>query len=138
MESYICLTAADIRDPVAKPEVNTRYFISGTTKDGCKTVDSIDVYVNYESLIDVPNAFAPDAPGGSNFFVVRKGIVKLKYFRVYNRWGNKVFETFDVDKGWNGSYNGVPQPQGVYVYVIEAETALGKRFYKQGNVTLIR
>jgi gliding motility-associated-like protein len=62
----------------------------------------------------------------------------LKSFRVYNRWGQKVFETQQIDEGWDGVYNDHPQPVGVYVYIVEAVTRSGRYFYKQGNVTLIR
>ena len=62
----------------------------------------------------------------------------LKRFVVYNRWGTKVFETTDINEGWDGTYNGEMQPIGVYIYTIEAITPSGATFSKQGNVTLIR
>jgi len=62
----------------------------------------------------------------------------LNYFRIYNRWGELVFETKQIEKGWDGRYKGKPQLLGVYVYTIDAVTSTGKRFYKQGNITLIR
>lgn len=131
------LTNVNIANPVAQPPVNTRYFVDGTSEGGCKTRDSIDIYVSYESLIDIPNAFSPD---GANKILkpVKRGIVTLKYLRIYNRWGNKVYESSNVDEGWDGTFNGVRQPFGVYMYIIEAETNTGKRFYKQGNITLLR
>jgi gliding motility-associated-like protein len=58
--------------------------------------------------------------------------------RIYNRWGNLIFESKNLNQGWDGSYNGTPQPFGVYVYEIEAVTNLGKIVAQRGNVTLIR
>ena len=50
----------------------------------------------------------------------------------------KVFETTDIDKGWDGTFNGTPQPMGVFVYQVEAVTSIGTKFEKHGNVTLVR
>ncbi len=50
----------------------------------------------------------------------------------------KVFETTNIEEGWDGTYNGKPQPFGVYIYQVEAETSIGEPFSKHGNVTLIR
>jgi gliding motility-associated-like protein len=132
------LSSTSIANPVAMPDVNTRYFVTGTTEWGCRVVDSIDVIVAMESILDVPNAFTPGSQPNSEIKIIKKGIATLKYFRIFNRWGGKVFETSDIDKGWDGMLNGTPQPMGVYVYVVEANTKTGKRFYKQGNITLIR
>jgi gliding motility-associated-like protein len=70
--------------------------------------------------------------------IIKRGIATLKYFRIFNRWGQKVFETTDIDEGWNGRFNGNLQPMGVYVYMVEAVTNTGRVFNKQGNITLIR
>lgn len=134
------LTATDIKNPLAQPSVTTRYFVTARTEDGCTTTDSVDVVVSSESLLDVPNAFSP-GPGTSNndnLHVIVKGLVTLNSFKVFNRWGQLVFSTTDIREGWNGQLNGKPQPLGTYVYVIDAVSASGKRFYKQGNVTLLR
>jgi gliding motility-associated-like protein len=129
------LSATDISNPVAQPEVRTRYFVTATTEAGCIVTDSIDILVNTETLLDAPNAFSPTSGG---FKIVKRGIATLQYFRIYNRWGNKVFETTDIDKGWDGTFNGVAQPLGVYVYSIDATTSTGRPFKKNGNVTLLR
>jgi gliding motility-associated-like protein len=100
--------------------------------------DSIDIYVALESLLDVPNAFTPGNNGvNDQLKVIRRGSATLKYFSIYNRWGNKVYESSNIDEGWNGNYKGTPQPMGVYVYMVEAYTNTGSKFYKQGNVTLL-
>ncbi|MFT4062361.1 MAG: choice-of-anchor L domain-containing protein [Edaphocola sp.] len=129
------LSADNIGNPIAGPEVRTRYFVNASTEHGCKIYDSIDVLVNTESVLDAPNAFAPTA---GDFKILRRGRATLKYFRVFNRWGNKVFETTDIDRGWDGTHNGQPQPVGVYVYSIDAETITGMPFRKDGTVTLLK
>jgi gliding motility-associated-like protein len=132
------LSATNIANPIASPEVNTRYFVTGVTENGCIATDSIDVYVSLESILDVPNAFSPGSQPNAEIKIVRRGLATLKYFRIFNRWGVKVFETSNIDEGWDGQYNGSPQPMGVYVYMLEAYTNTGRRIVKQGNITLLR
>jgi gliding motility-associated-like protein len=125
---------------MASPSVSTRYFVTATTEKGCSGLDSVDVLVSPESLIELPNAFSPGTGTSVNdeLRIIVRGVAKLNSFRIFNRWGQEVFMTTDLNKGWNGQYNGKPQPMGAYVYVFDAVTSTGKRFYKQGNVTLIR
>lgn len=129
------LSAANISNPVAQPEVRTRYFVTARTEEGCIVKDSLDILVNTESVLDAPNAFTPTS---GDFKIVKRGIAHLKYFRIFNRWGNKIFETTDIDKGWDGRFNEKEQPMGVYIYSIDATTSTGKPFRKDGNITLLR
>lgn len=132
------LSRADVSDPMAQPKVNTRYFVTATTEAGCSTTDSVDVIVESDSYLDIPNVFAPGRGANGLFKVIHLGDAKLVNFSVYNRWGVKMFETKDISQGWDGRYNGEAQPMGVYIYTVEAESASGKKFTRQGNVTLIR
>ncbi|MBL7765756.1 MAG: gliding motility-associated C-terminal domain-containing protein [Chitinophagaceae bacterium] len=134
------LNATDIKNPIATPSVSTRYFVTAQTEAGCSAVDSVDVIVSPESLVELPNAFSPGSGTSLNdeLRIILRGVATLNSFRVFNRWGQQVFSTTDITKGWNGQYNGKPQPMGSYVYVIDAVSNTGKRFYKQGNVTLVR
>lgn len=131
------LSANDISNPIAQPEVRTRYFVDVTTENGCKTNDSIDVLV-VATTLDMPNAFVPGNGNNNVFKVSKRGIATIQSFRIFDRWGVKVFETTNIDQGWDGTYNGKPQPTGVYIYTIEAMTENSKPFVHQGNVTLIR
>lgn len=130
------LSALNIPNPVAYPEANTRYFVVGVNAEGCSVTDTIDVY-RKETEIDIPNAFSPGSLN-HELKIVMRGIATLKYFRIFNRWGEKVFETTDINSGWDGRLNGENQPMGVYIYEAEAVTIDGRPFKKQGNVTLIR
>ena len=132
------LSNPNIGNPIASPEVNTRYFVNARTEAGCTVTDSIDVNVSLDSWIDVPNAFSPGSQPNSIFKIVRRGSATVKTFKVFNRWGAEMFSTTNVDQGWDGTFNGTPQPMGAYVYIVEAIGPNGRRFYKQGNVTLIR
>lgn len=132
------LDNAYISDPVASPQINTKYIVHGRTAWGCEAVDSISIYCEKSSILALPNAFTPGSGVNNKLFILKRGEATLHYFRIYNRWGNKVFETTDIDEGWDGTFHGKPQPYDVYVYQVEAETSAGETFRRHGNVTLIR
>lgn len=134
------LTSISIKNPISNPPVTTKYFVTGITEYGCKINDSITIRISDETILDLPNAFSPGSGTSVNdeLKIIKRGLATLNYFRIFNRWGELVFQTSDIEKGWNGQYNGKSQPMGTYVYVIDAKTSTGKPFYKQGNVTLIR
>ncbi len=130
------LSDPHIADPIAAPDESRRYILSVKTDAGCAATDSIYVLVN--SALFLPNAFAPGDGINPEFRILHTGIQALQSFRIYNRWGNLVFSTTDINKGWDGSYKGQPQPMDVYVYTVEAIGTRGKVLRKNGNVTLIR
>ncbi|MCB9046428.1 MAG: gliding motility-associated C-terminal domain-containing protein [Chitinophagales bacterium] len=132
------LNNADVSNPSVSPEVDTRYIVHGRTEAGCAVTDSIDIIVINDSYLDLPNAFTPGRRTNGTLKIVRRGIAELKEFAVYNRWGVKVFETSDINEGWDGTYNGASQPTGVYIYTIKAVTPSGHAIQKQGNITLLR
>ena len=87
----------------------------------------------------VPSAFTPNADGKND--VIRPvliGISKLNYFSIYNRWGQLVFSTSEVNKGWDGIFGGAAQPSGTYVYQAQGVDFLGNAVYRKGTVVLIR
>ena len=127
-----------ISNPIASPVVNTKYIVKATTEWGCYVTDSINIHVDPTSIIDLPNAFTPGTGANNYLYVLKRGIVQLNYFRIFNRWGNKVYETNNIDAGWDGTFHGKPQPFDVYVYDVEAVTNKGVIFHKTGNVTLLR
>jgi gliding motility-associated-like protein len=127
-----------ISDPVASPQVSTEYIVHASTEWGCKAVDSIKVNFNIESLLALPNAFSPGSTVNNKLYIIKRGEATLHYFRIFNRWGNLVFETNNIDEGWDGTFHGKPQPFDVYVYQVEAKTNTGRIFNRVGNVTLIR
>src|SRR5690606_25012361 len=108
------INALNVADPVFYPEVRTRYFVTARTEQGCILTDSIDVLVE-GTVIDMPNAFVPGKCMVPGCNPAKRGIAELVELSVYNRWGNKVFSTMDIDEGWDGMYNGHPQPVGVYI-----------------------
>jgi len=89
----------------------------------------------------VPSAFNPNSPDPRvNTFYPMGVFVNAKdyIFIVFNRWGKKLYETSEINKGWDGKYLGIDSPQGVYTYFVKFTTADGREFEKRGTVTLIR
>ncbi len=132
------LSADNIANPTATPDVNTRYLVTAATENGCASNDSIDINVSYDSYISVPNAFTPGSAPNSIIHIINRGSVTLKHFIIFNRWGQKVFETNNITEGWDGTLNTHPQPMGAYIYTIDAYTPNGRKISKQGNITLLR
>lgn len=116
------------------------YSLTVTSKDGCSTADSIEVLKN--CYIDIPNAFTPNGDGLNDYFLPRQLLssnLTRFHMAIFNRWGQMVFETLRIDgRGWDGRYNDVAQPEGVYIYLIEAELhgQITEKYH--GNVTLLR
>jgi gliding motility-associated-like protein len=89
-------------------------------------------------LVDLPNAFTPLSGDVNSVLKVKGfGIGKMK-LEIWNRWGQKVFETADQEQGWNGTYQGVVQPMDVYMYTLSVEFFDGSKLSRKGDITLIR
>ncbi len=105
----------------------------GCTDTACTTVRTIVV-----PRLDVPNAFTPQGPEqASRIYVKGFAIAKMK-FTIYNRLGQKVFESTDINQGWDGKFKGVMQPMDVYAYTLEVTFTDGTRASKKGDITLLR
>lgn len=99
----------------------------------CKPVRGVVI-----PLADVPTGFSPNGDGNNDFvFVKGYGIDKLT-FRIFNRWGEKIFETKDKKVGWDGKYKGVLQEMETYQYTLSVDFFDGTRTFKKGNITLLR
>lgn len=108
------------------------------SNDACSDTSCRDIFISYNALIGVPNAFSPNGDGVNDRVKVEgKGIVELT-FRIFNRWGEKVFETHDKNIGWDGYYKGVLQEMEVYTYAVEAKLINGETVPLKGNITLLR
>lgn len=86
----------------------------------------------------VPNAFSPNGEGANNVFSVLGGPYKELEFRIYNNWGELIFESDQQNKGWDGTRDGAQQPVGVYIYTVRAVTLDDEKHTIKGDVTLLR
>ena len=132
------LNNSTIASPIAILKDDVSYAMKASTPEGCFGIDTIHVRVfKTRPDIFVPNAFAP---GGRNKMLrpVPVGISKLEYFRVYNRWGQLVFQTNEARKGWDGTVAGKEQDGGTYVWIVQGKDFTGKTVSKKGTAVLIR
>ncbi|NOU38765.1 MAG: PKD domain-containing protein [Ferruginibacter sp.] len=107
-------------------------------KSSCADTFSLVLDVIINPLLDVPNAFTPGKFGANGIVYVRGfGIEKMKW-RIFNRWGEIVFESTNKNNGWNGFYKGKLQPTDVYTYTLDAEFVDGQTAQKTGDITLLR
>lgn len=121
------------------PTKSTQYIVTGRNSKRCFSSDTINVNV-FEDCGDmfVPNAFSPNDDNVNDVLLVRGVCLETLTFMVFNRWGEKVFETNDVNVGWDGTFNGEKMNTGVFVYRLEGKTYEGKGFSLKGNITLMR
>ncbi len=105
---------------------------------GCSDTTCKDISVTVNSLLDVANAFSPNGDGQNDrIFVKGFGIAKMTW-TIYNRWGTVVYKGVDPNEGWDGTYNGKPQPQDVYHYTLVVEFSNKQRATRKGDITLLR
>ena len=126
----------------ATPQTSTTYIVTVKDQYGCEKKDSVFVYVIEvlceEPYIFVPNAFSPNHDRKNDILFVRGEFIDTFIFRIYNRWGEMVFQTTDLNVGWDGTYKGKDCTTGVYDYYLEVDCLGYKKFFKKGNVTLLR
>jgi gliding motility-associated-like protein len=135
------LTNPTIKNPVSLPQDNIQYVVTAISNPGnCIGTDTIDVKVfKIDPDMYVPTAFTPNGDGNNDIFrPILLGMKELKYFRVYNRFGNLLYSTADIGKGWDGSYAGKGQDPATYVWMAEGVTYKGDIKFKKGYVVLIR
>lgn len=131
------LSCADCTSPIAWPVLNTSYTIVVTDANGCVSYGNADIEV-IPAAAFAPTSFSPNGDGINDEFKVSIAGVKTFSIGIFSRWGEKVFETDDIYKGWDGKVNGKPAEPNVYVYRINVKYISGKDEEILGNVTIIR
>lgn len=129
-------------DPNASPPQTATYILIISDPYGCVYSDTItivvlDVFCDDEHIY-VPNAFTPNSDQNNDILFVRSNMITDMKFLVYDRWGEKVFETTNLTAGWDGTYKGKKCDPGVFVYYLDATCHNLVKFIRKGNVTLIR
>jgi gliding motility-associated-like protein len=130
---------ATFSSPVAIAPYEYVYTITGRTPVGCEGFDEIKIKVYKGPDIYVPTGFTPNSDGKNDLLIpVPVGIKDLKFFRVFNRWGQLIFQTQNPSRGWDGRINGVTQPTGVFIWTAEGIDYTGKLISVRGTSTLVR
>lgn len=135
------LDCFDCEEVYFTAENDITYSLTVTDENGCTGTDEVNVKVVSSCADDlfIPNSFSPNRDGKNDVLYVRGNKLSgIKIFRIFDRWGNLVFETNDVTHGWNGIYKNRMVDPGVFVYYVEALCTEGGVVFKKGNVTVLR
>lgn len=145
--NYSWTPAASLTNPsyattVAKPSLTQVYQLEVTDQYGCVFRDSVRITVIDvncgEPYVYIPNAFTPNDDHKNDVLYVRGNVFTEMQLLIYNRWGEKVFETEDALTGWDGRFKGEYCEPGVFVYYLKVRCFNEEIYEKKGNVTLIR
>ena len=140
-DSLIGLDNYTVYDPTFTYNHDVDYKINIVSSGGCVITDTLFVHVKstISSDVLVPKAWSPNGDGvNDKLFPLTLNIKTLNYFRVFNRWGQLMFETNVLGAGWDGVFNGKPQQMDVYTWTLEAVGDDGRKYNKAGNVVLLR
>ena len=133
------LSRSDIKDPISILDRDFAYEVTAATADGCVTKDSIKIKIFHHSEIYVPTAFTPNGDGKNDVLRPKLiGVKELKYFIVFDRYGEIIYRTSSENQGWNGVIKGASQNTGTYIWIAEAIDYLGKTIFRKGATVLIR
>lgn len=132
----------DISNPIASPVETTTYLLDIRDQNGCLNQAFITIVVFNPGclppFIYVPNAFTPNGDGRNDLFKVYGDPIDEIELVVYDRWGEKVFESDQKDAGWDGTFRGKVLSPDVYAYYVRVACFDGQEYITKGNVTLIR
>ncbi len=138
------LSCSNCQNPVASPTINTLYCVTVTDSNGCTDQACVMIYVETPCPanldLSVPNAFSPNGDGHNDVITLHgwKECVTNFVFIIYDRWGEKVFESDDPAKVWDGIFKGKPMDPAVFAYYISATNNNNEPFIRKGNITLLR
>jgi len=138
----------DFGDGTESAEINPKHSyseegeyeicLSADNGHNCPSSACKDVPVVLTAYADLPTAFTPNGDDNNDVFKVRwKNVIKM-HLRIFNRWGELVFESRDPNIGWDGTYKGEPQEMEVYDWLLNAAFKNGREIFRKGNVTLLR
>ncbi|MFI5151316.1 MAG: kelch repeat-containing protein [Bacteroidia bacterium] len=133
------LSCTTCPNPVASPTQTTEYIVTTASANGCVMTDTVVVFVTFEcGEVYVPNFFSPNGDGKNESECVYGYCIKTLDFAIYDRWGEKVFETTDPKTCWDGTFRGKMMNSGVFAYYLKATLLNGKNISQKGNITLDR
>jgi gliding motility-associated-like protein len=120
------------------PTETTDFIVSYDADSSCTAIDTVRVNVNFIPAVGVPNSFSPNGDGVNDVLrVLGQGIARME-FKIFNRYGQLVFETTNQAEGWDGLHNDRELNAGTFVYTLEVTFAEGGREVYTGDVTLVR
>ncbi|RME98351.1 MAG: gliding motility-associated C-terminal domain-containing protein, partial [Bacteroidetes bacterium] len=143
-DSLRCLNM-DCSTVEVNPTSTTTYTVTVINANGCEATRTVTIRVIKDRPVYIPNVFSPNLDGYNDGFTIFGGraLEKIEKLQVFSRWGSLVFEATDIDPndellGWDGTFNGRPVDQGVFVYLAQLRFVDQEVVQVEGDVTLIR
>lgn len=129
-------------NPIASPKSTTTYKVAVQDSLGCESSDFVTIHVKNILCTDpevfIPNGFSPNDDGTNDILYVRGKTIQEMYLAVYDRWGEKIFESTSQQSGWDGRFKGEKVTPAVYAYYLKVRCVNQQEYFKKGNVTVIR
>ncbi len=114
------------------------FLVTLTVVDSLGCADTVSKKIEVNLIPQVPTGFTPNGDGNNDRLFVKGGPFNKMVFRIYNNWGEKIYESTDQLEGWDGKKDGKDQPVGVYVWTLEVDLYNNRTVKKNGDVTLMR
>jgi gliding motility-associated-like protein len=131
------ISCLNCNNPWVAPSKTITYTVE--TKNGCFDFnENFNIEVISDFYLEAPSAFTPNGDSNNDLFRFEEKNITNFELKVFNRWGEIVFSTNDVNKGWDGNVNGHAQNTDTFVYLVKAETIHGYKFEKKGEFLLLR
>ena len=132
------LSCFDCADPIAAPNETIEYCVTGWENNCADTACVlINVLINCGEVY-VPSAFSPNDDGENDYLCVYGNCFEKLTFKIYNRWGEVVFESSETGICWDGNWKGKKLNSAVFVYLLDGVLITGENIEKKGNISLIR
>lgn len=130
------LSCNPCEDPVASPNKSTVFTLTVIDEMGC--TETYSVLIEVDCNLFIPNSFTPNLDANNEMFQVYAGGVRQFEMRIFNRWGQEIFTTQDIQQGWDGNFQNEKAPMGIYVYDIYVVMPSGEERNLRGHINLIR
>jgi len=129
-------------NPTVNSKTSAWYYVTVTDTNGCQKMDSVWIYIkNKCGDIFIPNAFSPNGDNENNILYIKtqnSACIQSMVFDIYDRWGVKVFESIDINTGWDGKHKGKEYDSDVFAFQFQATLIDGTVISKKGNISLIK
>jgi gliding motility-associated-like protein len=126
--------------PVVYPTETRKYYLTAYDDYGCQAFDSVSVYIENSFYAGIPNVFSPNGDDNNDVLWVRGNAIAEEGFvmRIWDRYGNIIFESYSQNDGWDGTIDGTDAPIGGYTYYVKLTFIDGRSETLSGNVMLVR
>lgn len=131
------LNCINCEQPIAAPSENSNYFVVAMAQNGCTDTASTQIIVNPMDVY-IPSAFSPNNDGVNDEFTIFVTNPKVFNLKIFNRWGQIVFESNSPLIKWNGQFQGEEVPLDSYVYVLDGVLQNAKKYHKEGIINVIK